>query len=82
MRYCMKDHFPAMPERYSIWLDSNFNNSIIFYKNDFYNYASDIGTIEWCRTCKFTEEETLVWVLRFGDNMPLHKHDLQVDPML
>lgn len=79
MRYCLKEHFPAMLGRYSIWSDAKHPYSGIFYQNDYYTYGINIKTIDWCRTCRFNGETTMLWILKYGETLPQYVKQLDIN---
>lgn len=66
----LADRFPAstpMPNHVMIYNKVNSNH--IEYMVH-YGKIGNVTTEYWCRECEFSEEDTMMWVLKYGKYLP------------
>lgn len=83
MLVSIKDEFPPLPDHCDIGVLFKGKLALIFYndgtRKENHNYVSgnfNSSTELWCKMCGITPEETLVWILKVGFEMPHFYSDL------
>jgi hypothetical protein len=69
------NHYPHIEnEDAQIYMSSNSNR--IFYSIGSWSMCG-ANTKIWCEKCNMSEENTLIWVIKYGDTLPKYKEDLE-----
>lgn len=68
----LREYFPPITTGAEIY---SYGIGLIWYRD-----SSDVShdyTIEWCESLKLSNEETLMWYLKFGYKLPVTMKEIQ-----
>jgi hypothetical protein len=74
--YLLHDRFPEIPDGFRIRVSSIEPHAIIWYCHSVSLESANLDTLSWCRACRFDEEITMFWVLKYGKTLPFKYMDL------
>lgn len=68
----LADRFPtSTPMPNHVYICHKDNSNDITYMVH-YGKIGNVTTVYWCEECGFSEEDTMMWVLKYGKYLPTH----------
>lgn len=74
----LEEYFPPIPHDMEIFTFGYY----IHYSTKYRSRLNSFKKVdEWCKACKFSDEEALIWILKFGQILP-QRYDAVVGVVL